>query len=242
MKLPHRLVVLGIVIIMVTGCSSSQPDYSNTPEVDLFLMAHKELTSGTLKNAANLFEQMDKIYPFGPYSQQVQLDLIYSYYKNADYALAIASIDRFLKLNPTHPNVDWVLYMRGLSNMIQDDNLIQNWFGVDRSSREQDYAIAAFRDFSQLINAYPGSPYAKDAAARLVYLKNRLAKYQYYVAKYYTDRGAYVAVINRVESMLATFPDTNATYRSLPLMLKAYDKLGLTQEAFVVHRVIKANK
>lgn len=242
MKLPQRLVVLGLTISVLSACSSSQPDYSKIPESELFSKAHKEIKSGTLKNATTLFEQMDKIYPFGPYSEQVQLDLIYSYYKTSEYSLAIASIDRFLKLNPTHPNVDWVIYMRGLCNMIMDDNQIQSWFGVDRSSRDQSYATAAFKDMSHLIQRFPGSPYTKDAEQRLIYLKNRLAKYQYYVAKYYTERQAYVAVINRVEYMLSVFPDTLSTRRALHLMENAYKKLGLITEAKQVRTVIEENK
>lgn len=242
MKLPQCLVILGLTVSTLIACSSSQPDYSNIPEVELFSKAHKEIKTGTLTSATKLFEQMDKIYPFGPYSQQVQLDLIYSYYKTSDYSMAIASIDRFLRLNPTHSNVDWVLYMRGLCNMSMDDNQIQSWFGVDRSSRDQGYVIAAFNDFSHLVRSFPSSPYTKDAGERLIYLKNRLSKHQYNVAKYYTQRQAYIAVINRVEYMLSVFPDTLSTRRALPLMENAYKKLGLTVEANNVKQLIAADK
>ncbi|WP_392565647.1 outer membrane protein assembly factor BamD [Utexia brackfieldae] len=241
MKLYQRLLVIGLSASILAACSSSKPDYSNVPEPDLYTRAQTEMEQGMLKSSTKLLEEMDKIYPFGPYSQQVQLNLIYSYYKSSDLSLAVASIDRFLKLNPTHPNIDWVIYMRGLSNMILDDNQIQGWFGVDRSDRDQDYAVAAFKDFSYLITNFPNSSYGYDAQKRLLFLKNRLSKYQYKVAEYYTKRGAYAAVINRVDNMLKLYPDTQATRNALPLMEKAYRKLGLINEANNVQKIIAAN-
>lgn len=241
MKLYQQFLAIGLSVSMLAACSSSRVDYSDVPESDLFSKSQATLDDGAFKSATTLLEAMDKSYPFGPYSQQVQLNLIYTYYKTSEFPVAIASIDRFLKLNPTHPNVDWVLYIRGLSNMVLDDNQIQGWFGVDRSDREQDYAIAAFKDFTYLVNNFPNSDYSYDAQQRLIFLKNRLAKYQYKIAQYYTKREAYVAVINRVENMLTMFPDTQATRNALPLMANAYHQLGLTAEAEKVERLIAAN-
>jgi len=171
----------------------------------------------------------------------VQLDLIYAYYKNADLPLAQAAIDRFIRLNPTHPNIDYVMYMRGLTNMALDDSALQGFFGVDRSDRDPAHARDAFNDFSRLVRGYPQSQYATDANKRLVYLKDRLAKYEYSVAQYYTDRGAWVAVTNRVEGMLRDFPDTKATRDALPLMERAYRELQLNAQADKVAKIIAAN-
>ncbi|MCE1713874.1 outer membrane protein assembly factor BamD, partial [Enterobacter hormaechei] len=105
-----------------------------------------KLQEGNYKLAIKQLESLDNRYPFGPYSQQVQLDLIYAYYKSAEYPLALASIDRFMRLNPTHPNVDYVLYMRGLISQALDDSPLQGFFGIDRSNRDPEHARAAFRD------------------------------------------------------------------------------------------------
>ena len=102
-------------------------------------------------------------------------------------------------------------YMRGLTNMALDDSALQGFFGVDRSDRDPQHARAAFSDFSKLVRGYPNSQYTTDATKRLVFLKDRLAKYEYSVAEYYTERGAWVAVVNRVEGMLRDYPDTQAT-------------------------------
>ncbi|MCX8581102.1 outer membrane protein assembly factor BamD [Gilliamella sp. B3486] len=223
------------------GCTSTKPDVENVSEIELHNKAKTELEGGNLKSSITVLETIDKNYPFGPYSQQVQLDLIYAYYKNADYPMAIASIDRFLKLNPTHPNIDWVIYMRGINNMAQNDNTIQGWFNVDRSDRDPEFAMAAFKDFTYLVSSFPTSSYAADAKKRLVYLKNRIARYELKVAQYYTNRGAYVAVVNRVIQMLALFPDTDSTKTALSLLSNAYNELGLTDESQKVDKLIQAN-
>ncbi|KDN10520.1 putative component of the lipoprotein assembly complex (forms a complex with YaeT, YfgL, and NlpB) [Gilliamella apicola] len=236
----HSLLAIALSGMLI-GCTSSKPDVENVPEIELHNKAKSELENGNIKSSITILESLDKNYPFGPYSQQVQLDLIYAYYKSADLPLAIASIDRFLKLNPTHPNIDWVIYMRGISNMAQDDNMIQGWFNVDRSDRDPDYASAAFKDFSYLLSSFPNSQYAADAQKRLVFLKNRLARYQLKVAQFYTKRGAYVAVINRVTEMLIMFPDTDSTKEALLLMRNAYNELGLADETQKLDQLIQAN-
>ncbi|MFJ5455453.1 outer membrane protein assembly factor BamD [Pectobacterium jejuense] len=236
------LVAAATLSLALAGCSSNSKDaVPDSPPSEIYANAQQKLQDGNFKAAITQLEALDNRYPFGPYSQQVQLDLIYAYYKSAELPLAQASIDRFLRLNPTHPNVDYVLYMRGLTDMALDDSALQGFFGVDRSDRDPQYARTAFRDFSKLIQGYPNSQYATDANKRLVYLKERLAKYELSVAQYYTKRGAYVAVVNRVEQMLRDYPDTQATKNALPLMENAYRELQLAVQADKVAKIITAN-
>ncbi|KHS78047.1 outer membrane protein assembly factor BamD [Pectobacterium carotovorum] len=236
------LVAAATLSLALAGCSSNSKDaVPDSPPSEIYANAQQKLQDGNFKAAITQLEALDNRYPFGPYSQQVQLDLIYAYYKSAELPLAQASIDRFLRLNPTHPNVDYVLYMRGLTDMALDDSALQGFFGVDRSDRDPQYARTAFRDFSKLIQGYPNSQYATDANKRLVYLKERLAKYELSIAQYYTKRGAYVAVVNRVEQMLRDYPDTQATKTALPLMENAYRELQLAAQADKVAKVIAAN-
>lgn len=235
------LVAAATLSLALAGCSTSKDTVPDNPPSEIYATAQQKLQDGNFKGAITQLEALDNRYPFGPYSQQVQLDLIYAYYKSADLPLAQASIDRFMRLNPTHPNIDYVMYMRGLTDMALDDSALQGFFGVDRSDRDPQHARAAFRDFSQLIQQYPTSQYVTDANKRLVYLKDRLAKYELSVVEYYTKRGAYVAVVNRADQMLREYPDTQATRDALPLMENAYKQLQLSGQADKVAKVIAAN-
>lgn len=235
------LVAAATLSLALVGCSGSKEAVPDNPPSELYATAQQKLQDGNFRGAISQLEALDNRYPFGPYSQQVQLDLIYAYYKSADLPLAQASIDRFMRLNPTHPNIDYVMYMRGLTDMALDDSALQGFFGIDRSDRDPQHARAAFRDFNQLIRSYPNSQYATDANKRLVYLKNRLAKYELSVVQYYTKRQAYVAVVNRVEQMLKNYPDTKSTKDALPLMEKAYRELQLNNEAEKVAKIIAIN-
>lgn len=235
------LVAAATLSLVLAGCSSSKDAVPDNPPSEIYATAQQKLQDGDFKGAITQLEALDNRYPFGPYSQQVQLDLIYAYYKSADLPMAQAAIERFARLNPTHPNIDYVMYMRGLTDMALDDSALQGFFGVDRSDRDPQHARAAFRDFSQLIQAHPNSQYVTDAQKRLVYLKDRLAKYELSVAQYYTKRGAYVAVVNRVELMMKNYADTQATRDALPLMENAYKQLQMNGQADKVAKIIAAN-
>lgn len=236
------LVAAATLSLALAGCSGSKDVVPDSPPAEIYATAQQKLQDGNFKGAITQLEALDNRYPFGPYSQQVQLDLIYAYYKNADLPLAQAAIDRFMRLNPTHPNIDYVIYMRGLTDMALDDSALQGFFGIDRSDRDPSHARDAFKDFSQLLHAYPNSQYATDSRKRLVFLKERLAKYELSVAEFYTKRGAYVAVVNRVEQMLKDYSDTEATRTALPLMENAYRQLQLNAEAERVAKIIAANQ
>jgi len=236
------LVAAATLSLALAGCSGSKDVVPDSPPSELYATAQQKLQDGNFKGAITQLEALDNRYPFGPYSQQVQLDLIYAYYKNADLPLAQAAIDRFMRLNPTHPNIDYVIYMRGLTDMALDDSALQGFFGIDRSDRDPNHARDAFKDFSQLLRGYPNSQYATDAHQRMVFLKDRLAKFELSVAEFYTKRGAYVAVVNRVELMLRDYPDTKATRTALPLMENAYRQMQLNNEAERVAKIIAVNQ
>lgn len=235
------LVATTTLILVLAACTSSKDTISNNTASEIYTSAKKKLQAGNYIGAIKDLEALDNNCPLGHCAQQVQLNLIYAYYKSADLLLAQASINRFLRFNPTHPNVDYVLYMRGVTNMERDDNALQKLFSVDRSDRNPEYTHAAFRDFMQLIRTYPNSQFAMDATKRLVYLKHRLAKHELSAIEYYDKRCAYVAVVNRVEKMLRDFSDTQATLQALPYMEKAYRKLQLNAQADKVVKIMKAN-
>ncbi|MFC0179318.1 outer membrane protein assembly factor BamD [Thorsellia kenyensis] len=227
----HKIALTGMICLVLAGCSSNKEEVSEKPASELFANAQAALQEGDYRQAIKQLEALDTQYPFGEYSQQTQIDLVYSYYKSGEYPLALAAAERFEKLNPTHERLDYVIYLQGLTNMALDDNTLQRWLWVDRSDRDPKHAKNAFKDFNRLVYDFPESEYAADGYKRQVALKERLAKYDLSIVQYYHKRGAYVAVVNRVEQMLIDFPDSQATKEALELLFNAYTELNLPEQA-----------
>ncbi len=231
------------IVLFATGCSSTdnKTEIADKPPVELYNEANAVTQSAYYEKASELLEAFDSRYPFGPHSEQVQLDLIYVYYKRNDTALALANIDRFMRLNPTHEDLDYLYYMRGLTHLATDQQFFQNLFGVDRFNRDPSHSIQAFRDFNFLIKQYPNSIYAKDAKQRAVYIKDRLARYEIAVAQWYIKREAYIAAINRAKNVLNNYPNTQSVEEALEIMIDAYDELNIEEPKQNAIKVLQKN-
>ncbi|QIZ75437.1 outer membrane protein assembly factor BamD [Ferrimonas lipolytica] len=218
-------------IVMVSGCSNSQGDEHFTEQVEnkspegLYQDARTAMELGNFTKATQILETLDSRYPFGAHKTQVQLDLIFSYYKLEDSANALANIDRFVRLNPTHKDIDYVYYMRGLTNMQSDEYMFHEMVGIDRSDRDPSAAMEAFRDFEKLLKTFPNSRYSPDAQQRMIMLKNRLARFHLQVAEYYVSVDTWVAAANRAQQIMETFGDTPSAERALEIMVISYEKL-----------------
>ena len=233
-----------MIVLLSTGCSSKKaekPKVDDKPPVVLYEQAKQALQSANFEKASDILEALDTRYPFGPHSDQVQLDLIYTYYKRKETALALASIDRFLRLNPTHTDLDYVYYMRGLTHIDADQQFFQDLFGIDRFNRDPNNAIQAFKDLSQVIRYYPNSQYAVDAQQRILSLKERLARYEIAIAQWYVKRDAYIAAINRSKIVLNNYPDSAAVEQALEIMIVGYDALQIEEPKLNALAVLKLN-
>ena len=237
----HQALTGLLALTMLFGCSSSEEIVPDVPPSELYTDAKTALQGGNWITAIDKLEALDSRYPFGAYSEQVQLDLIYAYYKNDDLALGLATIERFIRLNPTHPKSDWVLYMRGLTHMAQDRNFMHDLFGTDRSDRDPEPVKKAFADFKRLLERYPNSVYAADSQMRMRALKNRLAEYDLATADFYLRREAWIAAINRAQEIQKTYPDTIAARKSLEIQLQAYEELGLQDAVARTQELIELN-
>ena len=226
-------VVLG-AMVSVAGCSSSADNeekavLANMGAQQLYERAKQSMEVGNFSAAAQTLSALDSRYPFGPLSHQVQLDLIYSYYKSGKNEETIATIDRFIRLNPNHSDVDYAYYMRGLTNMEADSNLFQELMNIDRTDRDPSMSREAFEDFRRLIQQYPESKYAVDARKRMLHIKDRLARYEIAIARFYMRRQAYVAAANRGRYVPEHFPDTTQVQQALEIMVSSYEQLGLDE-------------
>ncbi len=226
-----RLVSAALIVSILSACSSSPDDedivIANKGAEALYEDAKQSMEVGNFNQAAATLSALDSRYPFGPLSHQVQLDLIYAFYKASKSDEALATIDRFIRLNPNHSDVDYAMYMRGLVNMGSDSNFFQDLVGIDRSDRDATQARGSFNDFKGLIEQYPDSKYAPDAKKRMQHIKNRLAKYELAVARYYMKREAYVAASNRGQYVVESFSDTGHVKEALEIMVECYENLDL---------------
>ncbi len=237
-------IILAILILAITGCSSIEKEEDLVPDKSaqaLFVDARAALDSGLYQKAIQILGAIDSRFPFGPISHQVQLDLIYAYYKSGNAAQGIALTDRFLRLNPNNSNIDYVYYMRALINLATEDNLFQDLAGIDRSDRDPSASRSAFKDFKRITTEYPESKYAADARLRMIAIKSRLAQYELKVAEFYLKRDAYASAANRGRYIVEYFSPSPEVEQALEIMIKCYDKLALTVLKENALQVLAAN-
>ncbi|WP_136417377.1 MULTISPECIES: outer membrane protein assembly factor BamD [Oxalobacteraceae] len=207
----------------------------------LYSEARDELSSGNFEKAVQYFEKLESRYPFGTYAQQAQMEVAYAYYRQGDQAQALAAVERFIKLHPNHPNVDYMYYLRGLINFNDKVSFLDFLSKQDPSERDPKAARDAFDSFKQLAERFPDSIYTKDALARMKYLVNAMAQYEVHVADYYYRRGAYLAAANRAQIAVNEYRDAPAIEEALFIMVRSYDALGLPELRDDAERVMRKN-
>ncbi len=203
--------------------------------------AKSALMDGDYDEAIKHYNGLQARFPFGRYATQSQLDIIYAHYKNGEPESAIMAADRFIKLNPQSPYVDYAYYMKGITNYNRNQSIFSRILPSDPSERDAGAALDAFNDFDKLVRRYPDSRYSADARQRMLYLRNNLAKYQIHIAEYYMRRGAYLAAANRANRVVTRFQRTDAMQRALEIMVDAYTRLGMTELADDARRVLTLN-
>lgn len=207
----------------------------------LYTEAKDELNSGNYREAIKLYEKLEARFPYGRLAQQAQIEVAYAYFKDAEPAQAIAAADRFIKLHPNHPNVDYAHYLKGIVWFNEDIGLIGRLGDQDPSERDPKAARDSFEAFRELVQRYPESKYTPDAAQRMRYLVNALASHEVHVARYYLRRGAYLAAVNRAQYAVKNFPDAPAIEEALFIMVRSYDQMGMTDLRDASERVMRKN-
>ena len=207
----------------------------------LYSEAKFAMSEGAYESAITYYEKLESRFPYGRYAQQAQMDVAYAYWKSGERESALAACDRFIKLHPNHPNVDYVYYLRGLINFNEDLGLMGLLSQQDMTERDPKGARESFDAFRELITRFPDSKYTPDATLRMKYLVNALASLEIHVARYYMKRGAYVAAVNRAQYAVKTYPDVPATEEALFIMVKAYDQLGMNDLRDDAERVMRKN-
>jgi len=240
---PAKLVLVAAAAAMLaSGCGNRRDRVvaSAGPE-ELYDRGSASMRSGNYPTALAYFQQLEARYPFSNVTRQAQLDMIYVYYRAQQPESAIDAANEFEQENPTHPRVDYCLYMKGLIYFDAAPNFLERMFRVDMSERPPRDTLLAFATFDDLIRRFPNSEYLPDARQRMVFLRNRLAEYENHVAGYYIDRGAYVAAVNRAKFAIEHYPGAPALEDSLTLLARAYSLLGLSDLAADAQRVFALN-
>jgi len=238
-----RLILLSLFLTLV-GCSSDDEIINKSRLGNAFKLyekAQESIQSENYVTAVNYLEQLNNLYPFGAYSHEAQLNLIYSYYKLGKYPSASAAADRFIRQNPRHESLDYAYYMKGLVNFSAETSTSKTLFSAPISERDMTNARQSFNDFGELIRLYPNSKYAKDAQKRMIYLRDHMAKYELYVANYYIQRKAYQAALARAQYIVDHYPKTSSVPYALKMIQVTYEMLGLPEEAERSRRVLLLN-
>lgn len=238
---------LGIILLslILSACSVFKDKDTvdlNASAKDLYSQAKKELDSGNYEKAIKRYEALQARYPYGKYAQQAGLELAFAYYKYNEPVPAIAAADRFIKLYPTHPYVDYAYYLKGLADFKDKTNVLERLFNsYDFSDRDPSAAIDAYEAFSELTERYPNSDYAEDSRLRMSFIQESLAVHEIKVAQWYLKIEAYVAAVNRAKYVLKNYERTPSVEDALGLLATTYPKMGLQELGSDNLRVLKLN-
>ncbi len=239
------LTVLAVAaLLQLSACSifdDKKDDTAGWSAQRLYSEAKDQMSSGNFTKAIEYLEKLEARYPYGHYAQQAQIEIAYAYFKDDERASAIAAADRFIKLYPNHPNVDYAYYLKGLVNFNDNQGLMAALSKPDMSERDPNATREAFFAFKEVVARFPDSKYAEDSAARMRYLVNSLASHEVHVARYYMKRGAYIAAANRAQYAVKHYPRAPATEEAVIVLVKAYEALGMPKLAADANRIMTTN-
>lgn len=240
-KITFVLILTGLSSCSFFGEKEEEVLGANMVEAELYEEAVGLLQSSQYSIAVGYLQVLEARFPFGIYAEQSQLDLIYAYFRSANYVQATTTADRFIRLHPEHPNVDYAYYMRGLISFNKESSFLGNFLPLDITTRDPGSARESFSYFSEFLARYPNSQYGPDARKRMIYLRNLLARHEINVANYYFARGAYLAATNRGRYVVESFQESPAVPDGLAVMAQGYTLLGLPELAQNAIDVLREN-
>lgn len=237
-----KLGILAVGLVLLAACAGNDEVQTEIQDLtEAYEEAQENIARGNYTRGVQIFEAIQARYPFSDLSRQVQLELMYAYYKSGKREQAIEAADTFMRENPIHDRVDYALYIKGLAYYEQDAGFIERRFNKDISTRPPKDVEVAYSTLRRLVERYPASEYAPDAQQRLLFLKNRMSAYENNVADFYMRRGAYVAALNRAKDALQNYNGAEGNARSLQIMAAAYEELGMHDLAADTRRVLQEN-
>lgn len=236
------LAVVLPMVLQLAGCTSAPKDDGPNATADrLYREAKEDMEAGSYERAIKSLERVEGLAAGSLLAQQALLDMAYLNWRTGEKAQAITAIDRFIKLNPSSPALDYAHYLKGVINFNDNLGLMGRLTGQDLSERDQRAARDAHQAFKLLVDRFPNSTYTPDARLRMDYIVNSLASYEVHVARYYFRRGAYVAAANRAQQAVAEFQHAPAVEEALFILMESYEKLELPVLRESSERVLRKN-
>jgi outer membrane protein assembly factor BamD len=240
-----RILLLPVFALLFTLLSACSGDGNERPdeltEREYYEKAVEAIEDENYLLAVETLQKLESRYPFGVYTEQAQLEMIYAQYQSQELESAKAAAERFIRLHPEHANVDYAYYMKGLITNHMGLSLVERYLADEQNMRDPQPAREAFQEFTELIRKFPDSPYVSDAHQRMIHLRNRLAHYEVHVGQYYLKRHAFMAAVNRGKHIVETYQGTDRIGDGLALMVEGYQHLGMDDLAAKSLKVLKLN-
>ena len=235
-----NLAIAIILPLLIASCNSDAP-VMERPEKVYYDTAQRRMKANNFYSAIESLEAIEARYPFGRYAEQAQSELIYAYFMNGEDEAAHEAAEKFIRLNPRHPNIDYAYFMRGIASYTRDKGMFARIFKSDLSNRDISGAKQAFGELSEFLTRFPQSQYTAYASQRLIYLRALIAKNELVAAEYYLKRKAYVAAFRRAKYVIENIPNTSETLRALKILKECYQALGYFDLEADIDSLIKAN-
>jgi outer membrane protein assembly factor BamD len=242
----RSVTALAVVILSaaLAGCGlfgDKKDERKNWTAAEYYKAAKEQFDAGNWEASAKIYEQLEGKFPYGRFAQQAQIEVAYAYYKQGETAQALSALDKFVKLHPNHPNLDYALYLRALVNFKEDLGILARLVKQDLADRDPKAARESFESFKDLVTRFPESRYTADSRQRMAYLVEALARHEINVARYYLSRGAYLAAANRAQDALKNYSTASIQRDGLEIMIEAYDRMGLAPLRDDSRRVLAQN-
>lgn len=245
--LRNALALALVALVAGSGCARMKGMFKDEdkneglPVSQLYDKAHGYMEQGRWSSASEIWGRLIAQYPYGPYTEQALMEQAYAEYKSGKHDDAVSSIDRFIRTYPTHKNIAYLYYLRGLSNMARNALFLSRAFKLDMSNRDLQAPQQAYNDFNAVATRYPNSNYAADARQRMIFLRNEFARFELNTGLYYLRRGAWVAAADRATYLLETYPQSEYQNDAVAMLGESYTRLGNAALAADARRVLQQN-
>lgn len=236
-----RLIWPLLAALLLSACAGKPEESPERTEAAQYREAQSAMSSNNYLTAIDRLHELEARFPYGRYAEQARLDLIYAHFRTQAYPETVVAAQRFMRSYPAHPSLDYALYMRGLANFYMERSFFDSFMTTDKSARDLSSAKDAFEDFERLVTRFPDSDYAPDARARMVFIRNDMARQELHAARYYARRGAYIAAINRAQYVVQHYQRTPLVPEALAIMSAGYERLNQPELAAKSRRMLQDN-